>query len=333
MGIALSSSRRINVSREVAFGTPVVPTRALRGAYNLTQEVSRDYFEGLVATGYATRTVLNPVVQTVGSAFAVAIPLDLEQLLLPLLAGLDDDAPTDEMVIAAGGPYVWQFQGFPSARKAPRSMTVDHIDTDLANAYAQRIGGVMCTELAISWAEDGICQLTAALMGQKASLVAAAPALIPATMPQPISAARVAVSFGVANAVTLGAGYTEVLGQVYGGTLTVTTGLVPRRYTDGPDDGSISAFDLGSDRMMDLTLDVAVDPSAAGLLALHRDDMEETRYVEVLINGGALPAPAVGTAYVRARMACSHMDDSLADRGQDRDGNAIVSVHPRKQIG
>ena len=120
-------------------------------------------------------------------------------------------------------------------------------------------------------------------------------------------------------------GMTQILAQVYGFSWKLTNFIFPQYYLDGRANLDFSQYQFRK-RTVDLMLDVVSDAAAANFVQTEEANKSAgtLRFVQAKMLGAALG----GSNYkIQLDGAYYHAEDSMQERGNDRDGNLVTRVH------
>lgn len=314
---AVKAAIRTQIGKEVTRGTAVAAMRRLVGVESRFRRI--EVFEPFddVMAGVLARTAKAPVLTSNALEFEFRCPLDFEQIMLPLLSGVKGGVtPT-----GAGADKTWTFTPSNIADPAPDSYTVEFVESDLTNNAEMEAPYCLTEEIEITGGVERLSELRWRMFGRKVvdSTMTAALAI-----PSLNHAAnrKWAIYF---DATWAGLGTTQILAQIYGFRWRCVSGVFPQHYLDGRADLDFSAYHYRQ-RQIELELDVVSDAAAAGLVQTEEANKSAgtARAVQLKILGGTIGA----TVYtLKLDGWYYHADDSMEERGTDRDGNLITRVH------
>lgn len=321
---AVRAGRLIQVGKESTRGTLVAATRRI-----LADDVTFRRLDAITRHenqmhGTLAPTAIAPDLVRTGSELVVTSELDFEQILLPLLAGIKGGVTPTEPG-GAGPAELWTFTPDVAGDPAPNTFTVEFVESDFTDELEYEFGYGFCTEFSIDGGVDQLPTLSYTLMG-RGTVESSKTASI--ALPATSYAGNLAWKAYIDSAWS-GLGGTQILGQIYGFGVGVATGIRGEFYNDGRASLDFSQYEFGQ-RVVDLTLEVAIDPSSGAFL-----DAEEAakkagtrRFVRLELLGAAFGSPdAAFNRMIRLDGAFVHAEDSLVERGSDRDGVATVTAH------
>ena len=324
MSVGVAKARLIQIGKESTRGDAVVATRRLllnNAEYRIMEELEEfpDQMHGTLS-----RAVTVPVGIRNGTEFEITNNLDFEQVLLHLLSGLKGGVtPTTP---GSGDARLWTF-ALGAADPAPTTYTVEFADRDFTDELGMESPYCFTTQFGITGGVEGIPELTASMVGRKA--VTATPTSSIA-LPAPKYAGNLRWSVYIDDSwANLGAA--QKTGQIYGFSWTLSELLYPQYYLDGRTADDFSNYQFRP-KLVDLTIDVAVDPASGGLITDAKEPTDKRagtkRFVRIEIVGDAFDAPDNGlNRLVRLDGSYTHAPDSMQNRGGDRDGTAITQIH------
>lgn len=323
MSSAIKALTRVQVGKETTRGTAVAATRRLvltEATYRRIEE--QEQFEGEM-NGLLVRTTRPPLAVRNGTELEIAFPLDFEQILFPLLAGVKGGVtPTQP---GTGDAELWTFTPGVSADPAPDAYTLEFDERSGADAAGMEAPYGIVSEIVIAASFEGVPTVNVSLFAQKTTDGSSTGSIALPTLNKaagPLWAAY----FDDAWA---DLGDTQVTGQIYGFSATIRTGLSAGFYMDGRSTLDFTRYEVGP-RMVDLTLDVTHDPASAALIQSEEAHKSAgtTRFVRLQVDGPAFDSPDNALAhFVRLDGAYSHAPDSMQDRGGERDGNLTTQIH------
>lgn len=228
MSEALRELQLIQFAIEGTAGTAVAADEILLGdAMDFQPEIER------VTTQDPRGVLANVETADVrkGTRFAYAGNLDYEQVLLPLLCGLDGSVtPVDQ---GTGGPYLWDFDPGLTAAQSLKSATFEFVEDDGSTEHVEREAAYMtCESFTLEVAIGQLARLSAAFFGRadQTSTVTGALSVLSRTL-IPSDLFKVYVDDSGA-----GLGGTEFAGHIRAATLQVNTGVTPKYSLKGRTD-------------------------------------------------------------------------------------------------
>ena len=323
MSSGIRSLTKIQVGKEATRGTGVAATRRVPMRQALyRRQLQQERLEGLI-TGQLARVVNAPVATRHGTEFEVQDWLNFDDVLLPLLSGVKGAVTPTEP--GTGEARLWTFTPPVTGDPAPDTFTVEFEEGSPAATAGMKAPYGFTTEIEITATEDGLPELRYVMMARK-TLDGAATGSLSVGSPAYAANSRWAVSIDGAWA-TLGT--TPITGQVYGLTWRFSGHLRPAYYFDNRPKLDFSNYEVGI-RQAELMFDVVHDP-ASGKLVQTEEAARDTgalRAVRVQLNGPAFKSPDTALhRFIRIDGAYYHAEDSLQERGRERDGLLITSVH------
>ena len=324
--VAIAKARLVQIGKESTRGTPVAASRRLLlddAEYRVMEE-EEEFVEQMHGT--LSRTVTPPVIVRNGVEFEITNTLDFEQILLHLLSGLKGGVtPTTP---GSGEARLWTFSPV-NADPVPDAYTVEFADRDLASTPNQiGLEAPYCftTSLTITGSTEGIPELSASMVGRKVTSSTPTAAL---ALPTLTRGGNLRWKIYIDDT-WAGLGTTQITGEIYGFTWTLSELLFPQYYQDGRTDDDFSTYEY-KPNLVDLALDVAVEPNAGIMIDANEPTDKRAgtkRFIRVEITGDAFVTPDNGlNRFVRLDGSYAHAPDSLQVRGGERDGAAIVRLH------
>ena len=320
---AIRPATAIQIGAETTRGTAVAATRRIvtPAATYRRQETFEHFEEDL--DGLLSGSSRDPLNTRNGTELELGgMPLDFEQILIPLLSGIKGGVISTDP--GTGEARLWTFLPSVTADPVPDTFTVEFEESDFTTGQEMEAPYAFTTELEITGGDEGTPELRWVMTARKTidSTKTASIALPDLTE---AANARWAVYIDDSWA-TLGT--TRIAGQIYGFTWSLSDFLRPGYYLDNRTDLDFSQYEYGR-RRVELTLDVVHDTAATGLVPLEEADKAagNTRFVRVEVTGPAFASPDNAlNHFVRLDGAYKHMDDSMAERGGDRDGNLTTQL-------
>ncbi len=317
MGSAIKSATKIQVGRETTRGTAVAAARRIvtpRATYR-RQETFEHFEEDM--DGLLTRSSRAPLNTRNGTELEIGgFPLDFEQILLPLLSGVEGGVTPSSP--GTGKARLWTFKPSVSADPAPDTFTVEFEESDFSSNAAMEAAYAFTTELDITGGDEGAPEARFVMTARKTSDADKTSGL---SLPSVNPAANPRWSVYVDDA-WADLGSTRISGQVYGFTWKLSEFLRPGYYLDNRADLDFSKYEFGR-RRVELSLDVVHDPASSALVQTEEAHKSQgtARFVRVEITGPAFPSPDNAlNRFVRLDGAFRHMDGSMEERGGDREG-------------
>lgn len=327
MSSAIKSLGLVQVGKESTAGTAVAATRKLsiNGAtWRRIEELEEfeDQQHGTLA-----RTAVAPKITRNGMEIDIQQDLTYEQILLPLLSGFKGGVTPAAGSGTPTADQLWTFTLSPTADPAVDPYTIEFAELDAGSPDSDSMEAPygVTTEIEISATNDaGISQIRHHMVGRKVQDTAFTAAQ---SLPTVQWVNNALWGFYVDDS-WANLGNTQITGEVRGFTWALSGHIRPEYYLDGRSDLDFSKSGIGR-RMVDLTVDIVVNPSAAGLIATEAADKTAStlRFISLLNTG---PAISGGNPYsITLNGAYYHAADSMQERGSDADGNPIVRMHLR----
>jgi len=316
---AIKAATQLAVGVESTRGTAVAAARRIVTkdasiAYEDVSEAHADQMAGLLS-----RTAIAPTNTRNGSVISITNDLDFQQILLFLMSGIKGGISG----VGGAADKTWTFDPAPTADPIPDTFTVEYAESDFAaspNRIMREMAYCFTTALNIQGGIDALPQIVAEMVGRKPSSTTLTSLGLPSN--EYIGNLRWALYMDDSWA---NLGNTQITGQVYGFDWGLQTGLTAEYFLDNRSALDFSAYKYDK-RMVDLAVEIAVDPATGGLALDEATDKtsRSKRFVRLEITGAVVGG---GVYTVRLDGCYYHADDSLQDRGGDRDGNQIVNLH------
>lgn len=326
MSSAIRQATLVQVGKETTRGTAVAATRRIAfedATYRIQQALKT--FEDQVQ-GTLAKSATPPVVTREGTEFEFSLPLDFEQILLPLLSGMKGGVtPTTP---GTGVGRLWTFTPGMTTDPLPDAYTIEYSEADMdasPNALGNEAPYGFTTSLQITGGEDSVPQLNVSMVARKSTLAVATAAI---AMP--------AMSFGpnmrwglYIDNTWAGLGGTQITGQIFNFAWTFDGFLRPVYRMDNRSTLDFSQYEF-KPRNVDLVIDAILDAASSGLVPT--EDALKTagtkRFVRVELTGDAFVAPDTGlNRFIRLDGCYTHAEDSMQERGGEQDGNVIAQLH------
>ena len=326
MSTAIKMATRIQVGKETTRGTAVAATRMI-----LTKDAtyrnleSLETFEGQMH-GTLARTTVAPVITRNHTEFEISNDLDFEQVLLFLLSGMKGGVtPTTP---GRGEARLWTFTPSVTADPLPDAYTIEFAERDMdasANELELEAPYGITTQIELSGGDEGVPQINASMVARKSVLSTSTPSLALPTITHPSNLQWAAYIDGKWAKL----GTTQITGQIYGSTWRFGDFIKPVYYQDGRSALDFSNYEFGP-RLAELSLDVVLDPASGGLVPTEDGNKSAgtLRFVRMQVTGSAFVSPDNGLSrFIQLDGAYYHAEDSMQERGGDRDGNVVTRVH------
>ena len=325
MSTAIKGLRRVQIGVETTRGTPVAATRRMfltEGELRIIQEAEEynDEIQGTLA-----RAASKPTIWREHTEADLTMPLDFDQILLALEAGMKGGI-TPTQPGGAGPAELWTYTPSVTADPAPKAFTLEWATHDGTNEESDESSYGIVTGFEITAGDDGLSQLVINVEARKAKASASTAALaVPTTLE------RVPVGlWTLFNDTTWGGlGGTQITEQISNIKITWGDFIRPERYHDGRADLDFSKYEYSAGRLLDVTFDVISDPNS-GFLPDERvkKSAGDLVFVRLEALGSAFAAPdGAFTRQIRFDGCFVHASDSLQARGADRDGLEMTSCH------
>jgi len=326
LSLAPKALTRVQVGKESTRGTAVASTRRLvstDAVYTRTREQEEFLAE---MNGALARTVLAPVDTMHQTDFEFTIPLDFEQVLLPCLSGLRGGITPSTP--GTGAARLWVFT-LGNSDPLIDTYTIEYAVRN-AEASIDEMGFEspygFTTGISIQGGDSGLPQATFTMVGRKSKSATSTGAI---ALPTRTHAANGKWSIYVDDT-WANLGTAQISAQVHGFTWSLEGHVAPERFLDGRVDLDFSGYIPLIGRVVDLSLDVTINPDATGFIQeeiVHRD-AGDLRFVEVAMTGAAFVAPdAAFNHFVKLDGAYFHAPDSMSEFGADRNGMMTANMH------
>lgn len=324
MTSAIRSMGMVQIGKESAAGDAVNATRRIvtdSATYRRLETFERFLNQ---ITSSLTGPWTTPIPTRLGTEFELTQSMDFEQILWALLSGVKGSVTPSTP--GSGNARLWTFTPSPMDDPAPESYTLEWVDRSPGYEAEMEATYVFCTGYTIAVTNEGTPQLTMRFHGRKTTDGDKTGGIAVPTLHYR-SAAQYAVWFDDTWAAL---GTNQVSAQILGFTFTFGPWLRPAHYLDGRSQLDFSKYEFGGLRPYDLTMEVVHDPSASAFTQLEEADKSAgtKRFVRLKLTGANFAAPdAAYTYHVQHDLCLVHADDSMQDRGADRDGNLVTSMH------
>lgn len=326
-----SSTIALKAATQLAIGAEETPgggsgdaiTRRLVTKVATYREVEeREQFEGAMS-GSLARVTQAPVITRRRTELELPMEFNFEQVLLPLLAGVDGSvSPTTP---GTGAARLWTFNCDPQVVKDPQTLGLEWVESNFAASptnAARKAAYCFCTAFEVKGADSGLPMVTCSFVARAAEATTKTALDLPELTYFPNAGWSIYI-----DETWAGLGGTHITGQIYGFTYKFSGYLRPGYYLDNRAVPDLSCHDFGA-RVAEFTLDMVLDPTEAYATELAAKEAGDLRFVRAGIIGPAFSAPdAAFSQFFKIDGAYFHAPDSLAEHGKDRDGNAIVTVH------
>lgn len=328
MGIAAKHAILAQIGEEVTPGTAVAATRRL-AVRTFTFDGEDDVYEHSdVIDGLLTHQASSPLIVKHGSSYEMRMDLDFEQILWPLMSGLEGGVtPTQPDMMNAPNTYLWTFTPPVDSDPTLDAYTVEFASRAGADVLDYESPYVMCRELEISARNENVPEVVARFFGRKFVASTVTPALaVPTLSDFPALLTKVYIDDTWANL-----GMTQITGQVKSFRWRWANAVRPEWFLDGRADLDLSTHVIRR-RTPELEMRIAVDPAAnqvaddeltqkrASAGRAVRIEMDDGVEIDV---GGAL------NRYVHIDGFYYHTSESVRRRGEDEDGNLILDLRLR----
>ena len=238
MATAIYGLRKLQLGFEASAGNIVAATQKLVGAGFLMPEIEEeqeDFPRGVRAIVDSSIDLRKGVVLTHEGN------LTYEEILYPLLTGLDDDAvPAD---LGGPGPYAWTMIPVVTGPATPKSVSAEFVVEDGSTDFYEREAAFLLTRsFEIGLAANAPATLSFEMFGRVEATSTKTGALTPITGREVIPSNLFKVYIDDTWA---GLGGTQKSGLVREATLGVVTGLEPDHSLDGRADLDHTGFRSG----------------------------------------------------------------------------------------
>ena len=162
--IHLSRFTQYAFGKQTDFDTPVAATR--RATFNdttLTQVLEREMFDGLRGIPTAEPTAFRPIVTSSRASLPLPGPMNMRDILRPLLAGIDASPVIADPGAAASGRRTVTFQPDAQEVPLPSVFTLERTSQNAAetpNAWGHRYPKCYLTSFALAEGGNGMVNLT-----------------------------------------------------------------------------------------------------------------------------------------------------------------------------
>lgn len=295
--------------------------RRLNGKITLERVEEMEEFKD-VDTGVYADTMVSMIV---GQAckFSWEFRLDTDQFLLVCLMSVAADVtPT-----GGGADRTWTFSPATVGPAKVDSYTWEFNETDGAASLITRANFVICTGWTVTLSDSGVPMVKAEFFGRAAVsatvFTATTPGGVPALDGKHIPSRKFRA---LLDATWAGLGTTQLgLGQLYGVQLTFGPFVTPDYFLDGRATMDHSSL-VSQKRNFDWMMDLVVHSLPAMFVSTEQTAKAAgtKRFLELEGVGAVL-----GGSFhkVEFQMSGKHLADSLAQRGEDRNGNLNTRAH------
>ena len=326
---ALMTATSVQFGPEVTRGSPVAATRSL--LYETGTFRRQEFLRTLEAQkpGNLARAVNPSYTMRNHSELDIAMPLDFEQVLLPLLSGVDTVTPSQPDATNLPNTHLWEVDVPVSTRPSPTAFTFEVTETDFSNEYETEFSYGLTSAITLEATDDDVPTLSFTIFGRKGIVSAKTAALTSLDLHHTGSLKwSVFVDNAWANL-----GNTQIAGEILGFTWTLEGFLFPRFLKDGRDDLDFSQFGFRK-RTGDLSMTVLSGTEAADFIPVQRaNKTDHTRQAIRLDFGDGVPIDS-GTSAARADRYIlvdgfyEHDEDSMVERGAaDNEGEMVSTAH------
>ncbi len=323
---AIHAATLIQIGKEITRGTGVAATRRIltkSASFRIIEELEN--MEGEMH-GLLVRSVVAPVLTHKQTELEIVTDLDFEQILFPLLSGVRGGVvPTQEG--GAGPAELWTFTPAVAAdplidtytlEYAERSMEASPVEIGLESQYG------FVTAFNIQGGEEGVPQISYSIVARGAGMAASTASI---ALPTRTHVGNLKWTVFI-DSTWAGLGTTQVSAQVFNLNFGFSDFVAPARYLDGRGNLDFSTYEFRAGRVGDLSFDIVIDPS--GQIATE-DSLKgdgTMRFVRIEILGPAFAAPDAGFNHrIRIDGAYYHAGDSMVERGGEREGQSMTSMH------
>jgi hypothetical protein len=318
------SATQISIGSEDSPGDGATPTRRIVTKTATYREVEEQEMFEQAMHGTLSRAVLAPVTTRTRTELELPLEFTFEQALIPLLAGFDGSVtPTTP---GTGDARLWTFTSDPEVLTDPMTLSLEWVESNFAASptdVARSAAYAFCTGFNLRVPDNGLPTLNVSLVARGSEETTKTTVALPDDL-HFVPSARTSLYIDESWS---GLGGSQIVGQVYNIDYTFSGYLRPGYYLDGRATPDLTCHDFGP-RMADLKFDMVLDPTMAYADEAAAKVARDLRFVRVQIDGPDFAAPDDALAhFFKIDGAYYHAPDSLAERGRDRDGHAIVSVH------
>lgn len=340
---AITAATRMAIGKEVTAGTAVAATRPLTGQ-SFTFDVGRELEmnDDQVGFGIPNRSNRRPTPVQNGVVVQHQASLDFVQVLLPFLAGIGMETPSEVLYDADNdgtddpgeiAHYQWQWS-MSQAIPDPVTFTFEYGLSDFGDNWYRNAASGYCQNWKIDSNNQGIASLQATYAARAAQELAAPTSIT--NYPDFVDAPGLLTKVFVDDT-WAGLGTTQIAGQILNASWEYDSHFMHRLYEDGREDLDFSAIRKQKrTNRLNLTAEVSVDDSASFV-----QDMEDAKrdgeklFVQMLLQGAVIPPvspPTNGATPPTQRYAiqlegCFVQDSgSVRQYGQDGDGNQTIGI-------
>jgi hypothetical protein len=174
--------RKTQIGLEATPGTLVAATQQLVGEAVYTPQIERVFDSKRPSGVRATPDSDGGIITRKGSRLALSQDLSYEEILYPLLCGVNNDAaPT------GSGPYVWTMEPVLSGVATPKTATIEVvIDDGATQHYEREFGYAVCESFDINLAAGSLAKIDSTWFGRAEQSSTFTAALTPVTGRSPI---------------------------------------------------------------------------------------------------------------------------------------------------
>lgn len=288
----------------------------MQGIATVRRQIVQERFENEI-NGSLARVVRAPLATAAGTQLRYGPGnFSFEEILWGLLGGMKGGV----VGAGAGADKTWTFLPGDGADPAPETYTYEWVESDLTNNYEVEAGYGIVTGFEVMAEPDGAPKMAV-------DLVTRAP--VESTMTGAIALPSLNYAANArwdvrVDASWAGLGGTAIVSQPYAFRYKFNSGIRGERYLDGRSTLDFSKYEFGA-RWAELEIDTVID-AASGSLArneIANRDAGVPRFVELRLTGAALGG---GTYSAKFQGAYYHAEDSLEERGRDRNGNLMATI-------
>lgn len=319
MSSSVRVASRLQIAKESVRGTTLAAVRRMQSVGTVTRQLTQERFENEV-NGSLALSVRAPLNTAAGSMLRYGpVHFTFEEILVGLLGGMKGGVTP----VGAGADKTWTFLPGDAADPAPDTYTWEWVESDLVNNYEFEAGYGIVQSFEVSATPDGVPQLTINLInraGVESTMTGAIALPVLKHSPNALWDIR-------ADASWAGLGGTVIASQPYAFRYKFNSGIRGARYLDARAALDFSKYEYGS-RWAELEIDTVIDAAAGSLarIEMANRDTPAMRFYELRLVGPTLGA---GTYLAKLQGAYYHAEDSLAERGRDRDGNLMTTIKLR----
>lgn len=258
-----------------------------------------------------------PVTTRHGSRLEFTCPLDFEQILWPLLSGVKGAVtPT-----GAGADKTWAFLPSTSTPPALDYYTIEYVERSPDDNAEMEFGYAWVSELEITATSDGLAEMRVVAMGR-----ASADSTMTGALAVPVLNYAANLRWaGYIDPAWASLGSTQISAQLYGFRWTYRNNVHPGFYLDNRSSLDFTQPEFARPEV-EIEMDIVHDPDSAAFVQTEEalKIANTARFIQFKLTGATLGA---GTYSLILNTSAYHAEDSLTDRGGDREGNLSARAH------